>query len=114
MINTVAITDEQEILKGDKQPFKLRVTKDKVAVQGQNTAVLEATIYQENGSFIPQCSYLFEAMDSNHQPLTYVNADEFKKAVDEYCTKVLAAEYYIKSIPKASSLCSKEMQAFNF
>ncbi|MEB0248553.1 MULTISPECIES: hypothetical protein [unclassified Mucilaginibacter] len=114
MISRGAIADERAVLEGNTQPFKLRVTKDKGAVQGENTALLEATIYEENGSFIPQCSYLFEAVDNNDQPLTYVNLAEFKKAVDEYCTEVLATGYYVKSIPKASSLCSKAMQAFNF
>lgn len=114
MISTEVTADEQVVLKGEAQPFKLRVTKDKAVLQGENTALLEVTIYEENGSFIPQCSYLFEAMDINNRPLTYVNADEFKKAVNEYCNEVLAAEYYIKSIPKASSLCNSEMQAFNF
>ena len=114
MTSRGAIADEQAVLEGNPQPFKLRVTKDKIAIKGQNTALLEATIYEENGSFIPKCNYLFEAVDNNDQPLTYVDVAEFKKAVDGYCTQVLATGYYVKSIPKASSLCSKAMQAFNF
>lgn len=114
MITEAAIANGQAVLEGTTQPFKLRVTKDITAVEGQNTALLEVTVYRENGSFIPHCSYLFEAVDSSGQPLTYVDLNEFKKAVDEYCADVLATEYYVKSIPKASSLCNKEMQAFNF
>lgn len=114
MINTVAIADEQAVLEGVTQPFKLRVTKDKAAVEGSNTALLEVTVYEENGSFTPQCSYLFEAWDSKGQPLSMVDLDGFKKAVDDYCTQVLATTYYLKSIPRASSLCNPEMRAFNF
>ncbi|MES2266493.1 MAG: hypothetical protein V4520_07020 [Bacteroidota bacterium] len=114
MKSTAVVADEQAGLTGISVPFQLRVTKDKAAVQGQNTALMEATIYTENGSFIPQYSYLFEAVDTNGHPLAYINENEFKTAVDDYCTKVLATEYYIKSIPRASTLCSKEMKAFNF
>lgn len=114
MDSRVVIAEQDAALAIDKQPFKLQATKNKTATAGQNTAMLEATIYQEQGSFVAQCSYLFEAVDGNNQALTYVDIAEFKRAVDEYCTEVLATTYYIKSIPRESSLCPKEMQAFNF
>ncbi|WP_374949786.1 hypothetical protein [Mucilaginibacter sp.] len=114
MESRVAVADEQGVLRGLKQPFGLRVTKDKKPVMGQNTAVIEVTLYQESGSFIPQCSYLFEAVDAAGQSLAYVDVNEFKRAVDDHCTEVLGTVLYVKSIPRASSLCPKELQAFDF
>jgi hypothetical protein len=110
----VTVADTQTIVESIKRPFKMSVVKDKAAPAARNTALLEATLYKEDGSFIRQCSYLFEALDANNQPLNYVDVDDFKTAVDLYFTEVLATEYYVKSIPRASSLCHSEMQKFNF
>ena len=114
MDSSVATIHHKAVLTPVKQPFSLRVTLGKQPVMGQNIAVMEATVYEEAGSFVPQHSYLFEAVDAHNQPLTYVDAEAFKQAVDDYCTQVLATEYYVKSIPRASSLCPAAMQAFNF
>jgi hypothetical protein len=110
----VTETSEQTIAAPAKRPFNMRATKDKLPDSQQHTALLEATLYKEDGAFVKQCTYLFEALDAANLPLTYVDINEFKNAVDLYCTGVLHTEYYVKSIPRASSLCGKEMQAFDY
>ncbi|WP_454804067.1 hypothetical protein [Mucilaginibacter phyllosphaerae] len=114
MENIVAIAATPIYTEVDNNPVNLIVTEIVKGFNMPDTANLEVTVYKEDGTFIPQCSYLFEAVDGAGQPLTDVAIDDFKKAVDAYCTQVLAVEYFIKSIPRASSLCTQEMQAFNF
>ena len=110
----VTAAGTQTIVETIERPFKMSVYKDKPAGNNQNTALLEATLYREDGAFVKQCTYLFEALDAANQPLYHADVDAFKHAVDVYFTQVLATEFYVKSIPRASSLCHKEMQAFDY
>jgi hypothetical protein len=110
----VTVADTQTIVEQVNSPFKMSVTKNKIADNEPATALLEATVYKEEGAFVRHCTYLFEALDARNQPLSHVDIDEFKQAVDLYFAEVLATDYYVKSIPRASSLCHREMQKFNF
>ena len=92
----------------------MRVRKNVRLTQDFNTAVLEASLYKEAGSFVQSCSYLFEALDNADQPLSEVSIDEFNNAVDFFFTSLLDTDLYIKRIPKTSSLCAPEMKAFKF
>ncbi len=94
--------------------FKMSVHRDYKAVPGNNTALLEATLYREDGVFVKNGSYHFEALDKENHPLIEVNIDDFKTAVDFFFTSILNTHHYVKSIPKASSLCNSEMKRFQF
>ena len=111
---SVTVAGKQIIIERMKQPFKMRVAKNELAKTNQNTALLEATLYKEDGVFVKNGSYLFEALDSDNQPVTEVDIDAFKSAVDFFLTSVVGTEHYVKSIPKASSLCHQEMRLFGF
>jgi len=80
-----------------------------------DTAVIEATLYIEQGGFIPKCSYFFELTD----PITHLmnneaDIDNFKAAVDFFFNSVLGTDLYVKSIPKASSLCPAERKYYQY
>jgi hypothetical protein len=82
-------------------PFKMSVRKDIKANVDGNTALMEAILYKEDGVFVKDCSYLFEALNKDHNPISKVSSiDNFKAAVDFFFKSVLNTEYYLKSIPK--------------
>lgn len=110
----VKLAAEGTTIEGFNGSFKMRVRKNVKLTDDTNVAVMEATLYKENGSFIPTGSYLFEALDSQDMPVSEVDTDEFGRAIDFFFTSLLDTENYIKSIPRASSLCNPEMKAFKF
>ncbi len=80
-----------------------------------DTAVIEATLYIEQGGFIPKRNYFFELTD----PITHLmnneaDIDNFKAAVDFFFYSVLGTDLYVKSIPKASSLCPAERKHYQY
>jgi hypothetical protein len=96
-------------------PFKMSVRKDIKASKESNTALMEAILYKEDGVFVKDCCYLFEALNKDNNPISKVSSvDDFKAAVDFFFKSVLNTEFYLKSIPKASSLCEKEVKSFQF
>ncbi len=96
-------------------PFKMSVRKDMKAPAEANTALIEATLYKEEGVFVKDCNYLFEALNNHNHPTSQVsNVDDFKAAVDFFFKSVLNTEYYLKTIPRVSSLCQKELKAFAY
>jgi len=92
----------------------MSVQKDIKLQEDKNTALLEATVYQKNGSFVKSGYYLFKALDKHNKPVKTVNVDEFKDTVDFFFASLLDIEYYVKSIPKESSLCFPELKTFKF
>ncbi len=95
--------------------FRMSVEKDRQLAPGTNTAVLEALLYREEGVFVKNGNYVFEALDSDNKPLsTDVDIDQFKLAVDFFFTSILNTDLYLKRIPKESSLCEGEMKTFKF
>jgi hypothetical protein len=97
-----------------EKAFKMSVQKERKLEHDLNTAILEATLYKEEGVFIPNCNYVFEAVAEDNRPLDKANIDDFKSAVDFFFTSILNTDLYIKSIPKCSSLCDKDLKKFLF
>ncbi len=95
--------------------FKMSVEKDRKLAPETNTALLEGLLYREEGVFVKNGNYVFEALDVDNKPLFgEVDIDLFKLAVDFFFTSILNTDLYLKRIPKASSLCQQEMKAFKF
>jgi hypothetical protein len=110
----VNVTKGPTIIERPDCSFKMRVQRDVEFNDDKNTALLEATLYKESGSFIVSGYFLFEALDKQNEPLIKVDIDEFKHAVDFFFTSLLDTEHYVKEIPKASSLCNSELKSFQF
>ncbi|TWR26815.1 hypothetical protein FPZ42_07190 [Mucilaginibacter achroorhodeus] len=110
----VQLSAEGTMIENFSRPFKMRVRKNVKLTEDCSTAVLEAAVYKEDGTFVQTCSYLFEALDSQDKPVSEVSLDEFNNAVDFFFTSLLDTEYYIKRTPRASSLCHPAMKAFKF
>ncbi|QXV63655.1 hypothetical protein INP83_11065 [Mucilaginibacter sp. 21P] len=110
----VQLSAEGTTIENFSRPFKMRVRKNVKLTQDCSTALLEASVYKEDGSFVQTCSYLFEALDSQDKPVADVSLEEFNRAVDFFFTSLLDTEFYVKRIPRTSSLCPPAMQAFKF
>lgn len=111
----VSVKDGFVLLEHQQLLFKVKAYKDKKAAPDSNTAVLEATLYKEEGTFVQAGSYLFQAVDKYFEPINAeVNIDDFKNAVIFFFTAVLNTDLFLISTPKASSLCHKEMKVFHF
>ena len=95
--------------------LKLRVLDAATTTLPGDTPVIEATLYIEQGGFIPKCSYFFELTDPISNLMnSEVDLENFKAAVDFFFTGVLGTELYVKSIPKASSLCPAERKHYHY
>ncbi|MFD0751287.1 hypothetical protein ACFQZS_14145 [Mucilaginibacter calamicampi] len=93
--------------------FRFRVVDSKTVKLTGETAVLEATLYAEQGGFVPVQSYLFELVNSAGEGTDMeVNIDDFKTAVDFFFNSVLGTDLFVKSIPKASTLCPDEVKQY--
>jgi len=110
----VNVNKEPTIIERPDSAFKMSVQRDVTLEADRNTALLDATLYKEIGSFVPSAYFLFEALDKQNKPLKEVDIDEFKHAVDFFFTSLLDTEHYVKGIPKASSLCNSELKSFQF
>jgi hypothetical protein len=95
--------------------LKLRVLDAATTTLPGDTPVIEATLYIEQGAFIPKCSYFFELIDPVINLINNeADLNNFKAAVDFYFNTVLGTDLYVKSIPKASSLCPAERKHYQF
>src|SRR4051812_3694365 len=110
----VSVSKEPTIIERPEGAFKMSVQRDVKLREDRNTALLEATLYKESGSFVKDGYFVFEALDKQNQPVKEVNIDDFKDAVDFFFTSLLGTEHYVKSIPRASSLCRAELKSFQF
>ena len=103
------------IIKAVDHQFTMQVLKADSTKLSGNTAVLEATLYIEQGGFLPECSYLFELLDDEMQPTDMkVDIDQFKAAVDYFFNTVMGTDLYVKSIPRASTLCPAVVKNYHF
>ncbi|MGN6394137.1 MAG: hypothetical protein ACTHMI_01145 [Mucilaginibacter sp.] len=83
--------------------------------QKPGAALLEGTLYREEGSFVQAGTYVFEAVTQYFEPAgTKISLEDFKRAAAFYFTSVLQTELYLIGIPAASALCPREMQFFEF
>ena len=110
----VNVTKEPTIIERPESSFKMSVQRDVKLQDDRNTALLEATLYKERGSYVASGYFLFEALDKYNQPLLEVDINEFKDAVDFFFTSLLDTELYVKGIPRASSLCNQDLKSFQF
>jgi hypothetical protein len=112
---TLTIADGLTIIQQLHGSFKMSVHKNRVVDSSAATAIIEGTLYREEGVFVQSCTYIFEALGDDNKPLTDgVNVDDFKRAVDFFFTRVLQTDLYLKGIPRTSGLCNNEMRMFAF
>ena len=98
----------------EQVPFKMSVQHNAIPPATSDTALLEATLYREEGTFVKNGSYLFEALNNENKPISTVDIDQFRSAIDFFFTSILNTDLYVKSIPKGSSLCKPELKAFQY
>lgn len=97
------------------QAFIVKVYPVNQPAQKQGTALLEGTLYKEEGSFMQVGAYVFEAVSKYFEPITTaISLEDFKSAAAFYFMSVLQTELYLVGIPAASALCPREMQVFEF
>jgi len=94
--------------------FKMTIDKSEALTVHDNEAYLEATLYKEDGTFIPGVSLIFKALDENDQPLPMVNLSEFRSAVDFFFNTLLDTELYVTSVPKSSALFKQYIEVLRF
>ena len=112
---SLTIANDLTIIQQLHGKFKMSVHKNRVVNAGAATAIIEGTLYREEGVFVQSCIYIFEALGDDNRPLTDgVNIDDFKRAVDFFFTQVLQTDLYLKGIPRTSSLCSHLVKMFAF
>lgn len=112
---TVATEHGITVIIGVEERLKLRVLDAATTTLPGDTPVIEATLYIEQGGFIPKCSYFFELTDPiTHLMNSATDIDNFKAAVDFFFNTVLGTYLYVKSIPKASSLCPAERKNYQY
>ncbi|MBD1364426.1 hypothetical protein IDJ77_11460 [Mucilaginibacter sp. ZT4R22] len=111
---TVQMEGGSTIIESVEYMFKMIVQRNRQVSLERNTALIEATLYKEEGAFVRDCNYLFEAIDSDNIPVCNVKLDVFKSAVDFFFTSILGTDLYVQYIPKASSLCGEQLKAFQF
>lgn len=112
---TLTIANDLTIIQQLHGTFKMSVHKNRVVDTDAATAIIEGTLYREEGVFVQSCIYIFEALGDDNRPLADgVSLDDFKRAVDFFFTQVLQTDLYLKGIPRTSSLCSREMRMFAF
>ncbi|HEY8781923.1 MAG TPA: hypothetical protein VIM16_09930 [Mucilaginibacter sp.] len=82
----------------------VKAEKDRVLTGRDCGAVMEATLYREVSGFVPVCNYVFEAVDARHNPVKEINSELFQSAVKYFFTVYLNTAYYVKKIPRFSTL----------
>ena len=85
--------------------YIVKVEKDRILTEHDSDAILEATLYKEEGTFIPVGSYIFTMLDSQHNIISDdVDIDAFNEAITFFFNTILGTDYFVKSIPTYSSL----------
>lgn len=96
--NSTLITDEA-------RSFIVKVEKDRILTEHDKGAILEATLYKEQGTFIPMSNYVFTILDSQYDVIVEdVDIDAFNEAITFFFNTILGTDYFVKSIPICSSL----------
>lgn len=111
---TVKMIGEMTIIECPQRKFRMSVQKGRQVNADRNTALMDGTLYKEQGSFVRDCSYLFEALNAHNEPVLTVDLGLFKNAIDFFFTSILGTDYYVKSIPRSSSLCCQDLKTFQF
>jgi hypothetical protein len=102
------------VIEGVEQGFKMRVFNAETAKHTVGTAILEATLYIEQRSFIPKCSYIFELVNDAFEPTNKdIELSHFKAAVDFFFYSVIGTDLFVKSVPQTSAMRPQELRYYN-
>ena len=111
----VSATSNFVLIEQPGQAFIIKVYPGQQASPKEGTALLEGTLYKEEGTFVQAGTYLFEALTKYFEPITGdISLEDFKSAAAFYFTSVLQTELYLIGIPRQSSLCPGEIKVFEF
>jgi hypothetical protein len=103
------------IIESTNPALRASVGKDRKVKLDMDIALMEATVYKEDGVFVKDCNYLFELIDKNNKPTSDCSSiEDFYLLIDFFFNSVLGTEYFVKTIPRSSSLCSKDLKLFQF
>ena len=93
------------LIEHPRQAFIVKVYPVSQPAQKPGAALLEGTLYKEEGSFIQAGTYLFEAVTKYFEPVAAdVSLNDFKAAAAFYFTAVLQTELFVIGIPETSGL----------
>ena len=103
-MNDFKVTTENEVTLLETGGYRVRVDRGRV-LNARGGAILAATLYREEGSFVPVADYLFELLPGDIGPLS----NEDKKAVLHnsigfFFNSLLDTDYFIINMPKLSGL----------
>src|SRR6185437_13365581 len=88
------------IVEHRQQSFKMSVNKDRQVFSG-DIALLEATLYKEDGVFVKNGSYVFEALDKDNKPIRDVNVDDLREQLISFSRRYLVRTCLLLAFPKA-------------
>ncbi len=95
--------------------FRMSVLRDSKQQFKGDAPILQATLYKEDGVFVKDGSFLFVALDSNNEVASKaVDLEVFHASIDFFFASILNTDLYVKSIPKTSCFCSREMKQFKY
>jgi hypothetical protein len=84
---------------------KIKVEKERKLTSVDTGAILEATFYKEDTTFVPECSYTFEALPkATISSKEHIDTELFQAAVSFFFHSVLGTTYFIVSTPLQSSM----------
>jgi hypothetical protein len=89
----------------EAKDFTMQAEKNRRFTMEDNAAFLEATLYREAGSFMPECTYVFQVISNEKMPaVRTIDIELCRSAVDFFFHSILSTTYFVTSIPPASKL----------
>jgi hypothetical protein len=85
--------------------YRIKVEKDRKVTIADKAAFIEATLYKEDTTFVPECIYIFEALPkTKNDNKVVMDIELFHSAVSFFFHSVLSTTYFVVSIPFHSSI----------
>ena len=106
-METFNVRNEQDttIIDWENSAFIIKVNKNRKLSAADKRAVIEATLYKEENTFVKECDFVFEACDKDKKPLQdRVDIDIFNAAITFFFCSVLSTTYFIVNVPAFSSM----------
>jgi hypothetical protein len=86
----------------------IKVEQDRILTADCIGATIETTLYREVSTFEPVCNYVFEMVDGQHNPISGdIDLELFYAAIRFFFNTVLKTAWFVRWIPKLSSLYSQ-------
>ena len=101
----LTLDEKIAIIAYEAKNFIVKVEKDRKLTDKDTGAILETTLYKEQTTFVPECCFVFEVIDSANNPIFgLVDTKLLYASVNFFFHSILNTTYFVKSIPKFSAL----------